>query len=129
MGIANGSSVAARPPRTLALTFGANRLYLVGQQQAPLWIRTRGPWQRALKVSWHRLDELPGHWWLGQWGRQLVILGQGARPALLLAQPDSLWQALVPGGRQSTLVSMPDSRPYLARPIMSAGRRSIARVD
>lgn len=103
--------------RTLALTFGANRLYLVGRQDAPLWMRSRGPWHKALNVRWHRIEQIPGHWWMGQCGRQLVILGQGPRPALLLEKPGSTWQALVPGGRQSTFLMVPDRHRYDARPI------------
>lgn len=105
------------PARTLALTFGTNRLYLVGRQDAPLWVR--GPWHRALNVRWHRLEQVPGHWWMGQCGRQLAILGQGTRPALVLEKPGGRWQALIPAGRQSTVLTVPDSSRYYARPIRS----------
>jgi hypothetical protein len=119
MGMSNGSIAEKAPVRTLALTFGTNRLYLVGRQDAPLWIRSRGPWQRAINVRWHRLDQIPGHWWMGQCGRHLAILGQGARPALVLEKPGGRWQALIPAGRQSTVLTVPDRARYYARPVKS----------
>lgn len=95
-------------PRTLALTFGANRLYLVGRSAAPLWIRQMGPWKRVLPVAWHRLNEAPGRWWVAQQGDHLVVLGQGQRPALLIARAGSTWQGMIPDGRQSTVVTLPN---------------------
>lgn len=117
MSTAYGPNVGFSETLTLALTFGVNHLYLVGRQEAPLWTRRRGPWQRPVKVAWHRLEQLPGHWWIGQRGRELVILGQGTRPALILQRPGAPWQALVPAGRQSTAVTLPDTERYVVRPV------------
>jgi hypothetical protein len=109
---------ASETPLTLALTFGGNELFLVGRQEAPLWMRRRGPWRRPVQVSWHRMDQIPGHWWLAQRGRELVVLGQGMRPALMVQKAGAPWQGLIPAGRQSTMVTLPDSSDYTVRPIL-----------
>lgn len=119
MSTANDSTAKTSLPITLALTFGANQLYLVGRHEAPLWMRRRGPWRRSVKVYWHRIDQIPGHWWLGQYGKSLVVLGQGPRPALKLKKAGGMWQALVPSGRQSIVVTLPDADSYHVEPIGS----------
>lgn len=119
MGMIHNSAVGMSEARTLTLSFGSNRLYLVGRREAPLWMRKRGPWMRPLTVSWHRLEHGPGHWWVAQQGQMMVILGLGTRPALLLECDDPAWQALVPAGHQSTMVMLPDAGRYTARPARS----------
>lgn len=116
---------------TLALAFGPHRVYLVGRREAPLWRRRRGPFERNLTVVWHRVEHAAGHWWTAQVGRDLVVLGQGARPALVIEKNGSRWQALIPSGYQSTRVQLPDGGRVAVRPVMTATRdhRSISRAD
>ena len=117
MSMAHDSTAGTLAPLTLALTFGGNQLYLVGRHEAPLWMRRYGPWRRSVKVRWHRIDQIPGHWWLGQSGRSLVVLGQGPRPPLKLRRVGDAWQGLVPPGRQSIVVTLPDSSLYEVVPV------------
>lgn len=118
MSTVNRSELRQHHFLTLALSFGKNRLYLVGPNQAPLWLRQRALWKKPLVVVWHRIDDLPGHWWLGQQGRELVILGQGERPPLLLEREGGRrWQAFVPSGHQSLVVKLPDMSPYRVKVI------------
>ncbi len=117
MSISHNSPILPMPQRTLALTFGPNRLYLIGRREAPLWLRVHGPWQRPIKILWHRLEQVPGHWWVGQSGHYLVILGQGPRPALVLTHPQTAWQALVPSGHQSLVIALPNTVPTITKPV------------
>ena len=121
MSMAHGKTVGPSTTLTLALTFGGNQLYLVGRHQAPLWMKRRGPWRRSLRVRWHRIEQIPGHWWLGQSGTTLVVLGQGLRPALKLTKDSGAWQALVPAGRQSIVISLPDPDAYSVKPVGARG--------
>jgi len=105
---------------TLALIFGKNRVYLVGRNQAPLWMVQRGPWKRPLCISWHRLEAIPGHWWMAQHGRELVILGQGARPALVVERTGTAWQTFLPAGHQSTAIRLPSSGLCQVRPVRAS---------
>ena len=114
MGMANGfhgSAAGFNSQSLLALSFGKNRLYLVGRSGAPLWMRKHGLWQKAVTICWRRLEGVPGHWWVGQNGRNLVILGQGARPPLILKK-GTPWRALIPAGYQSMAVQLPDDADY-----------------
>lgn len=122
MGMTHGFADGSATPMTLALTFGANRLYLVGQQEAPLWLRRRRLRWRPVTVAWKRLDQLPGHWWAGQCGRDFVVLGQGARPALTMQKSGTSWRALLPKGRQSVRIVLPDSACYEVRPVLPLTR-------
>lgn len=117
MSIVHGSTAGMAPELTLALSFGTNRLYLVGRRDAPLWTRRRGPWQRPITVPWHRLEQVSGHWWLAQRGRELVILGQGPRPALLLEKAGGAWRGFLPAGYQSTVIVLPDADTYTVKPV------------
>lgn len=116
MGPSHKTSLTLGETRILALTQGCHRLYLVGLKQAPLWVRARGPWRRTLNVTWQRIVELPGHWWFGQNGQQMAILGQGARPALVIARADTSWRALVPAGYRSVMILLPDGTDYRVYP-------------
>jgi hypothetical protein len=127
MNMAHGSKAGPSIPLTLALTFGANRVYLVGRQEAPLWIRQRGPWRRSLRVTWHRMDEVPGHWWVAQNGRDLVILGQGQRPPMVLREVRGGWRGLVPSGRQSIAVRLPRLGDYEFQPIRGVVKGAVHR--
>ncbi|NMP21276.1 hypothetical protein [Sulfobacillus harzensis] len=116
---------------TLALQFGVNHLYLVGPRQAPLWIRRRGLFERRATVVFHRVDGAPGHWWTAQHGSDVVILGQGVRPALILEKEGGQWLGLLPAGRHSTRVKVPDASPVTVRPVTTVNpdRRSTLRAD
>ncbi|MCY0879020.1 MAG: hypothetical protein OWU84_08770 [Firmicutes bacterium] len=133
MNMADGSRAGPPLTITLALTFGVNRLYLVGPREAPLWMRQRGPWRWALNVTWHRMDEVGGRWWVAQHGRDLVILGQGERPPLLLRDAKGPWQGMIPSGRQSIAVRLPRKHRYDVRPIGAVrdrgGHRSMPTGD
>lgn len=117
MGMTHGFADGSAASMTLALTFGVNRLYLVGTQEAPLWLRRCRLRWRPVTVVWQRLDQLPGHWWAGQCGRDLVVLGQGIRPPLTMQKSGTSWRALLPSGRQSVRVVLPDGARYEVRPV------------
>lgn len=97
------------------LEFGPNQLFLIGRHEAPVWMRKRVWWRRPVAVTWHRVDYRGRHWWMGQRGRDVVILGQGPRPGVWIEEIGHSWRAMVPKGFYGTRIRLPRDMTVRAR--------------